>query len=461
MEGIGTWKGTELPWHAADDWSSQIDHEQWRTVRRFLNRHRHPLTRLAGELYPRSARVAGTPLLAPPGWIPDRVVPLAEVKVGWTTDVAPGEVNGTERETAALRASPPPAATPTPAPLQQGPQGPQGRPFATYAHALAALNPPRLLENRTTYRLVDLDPPVGGNPLRLTFAPGSYFDVINICEAAAHELAGAVLARLTDAGWAPPPGEIPGEIPGGSRAVLTPISWPDLPVRWSELPWRQLIGDPFDAGRRPLLPAISTLVLRRDPVSGQASFPLHWRDPAKVASGGGLYQVMPVGMFQPSADAAWNEMHDLDLWRATVRELSEELLGAGESYGTDIAPLDYESWPLYRALAQARAAGRLRVFWLGTGVDPLTLVVDMLQAAVFDADVFDTLFANLVTTNAEGQVIGTRSDGSGAVRGIPFTAETVERYAGTEPMQPAGAALLRLAWRHRDVLLNPVAVLNG
>ncbi len=62
-------------------------------------------------------------------------------------------------------------------------------------------------------------------------------------------------------------------------------------------------------------------------------------------------------------------------------------------------------------------------------------------------------------------MIGTRSDGSGAVTGIPFTAETVERYAGTEtgtetgtePMQPAGAALLRLAWRHRDVLLNPVA----
>jgi hypothetical protein len=338
--------------------------------------------------------------------------------VVWTPDAAPGELAGTEPETAALRADP----------------------FGTYAHALAALDPPRLLENRTTYRLVKLDPPASGSPLRLAFAPGSYIDVINICEAAAHELAGAVLAGSGGQERAAPTEGIPG--------------WPGLPpaVTWQELPWRRRIGDPFDAGRRPLLPAISTLVLRHDPASGQATFLLHWRDPATVASGGGLYQVVPVGMFQPSADAAWNEANDLDLWRATVRELSEELLGADESYGTDTAPLDYERWPLYQALAEARDAGRLRVFWLGTGVDPLTLVVDMLHVAVFDADVFDTLFADLVTTNAEGHLIGAGSGHGDAPRGIPFTVETVERYAGAEPMQPAGAALLRLAWRHRDAL---------
>ncbi|WP_189923047.1 hypothetical protein [Kitasatospora xanthocidica] len=45
-------------------------------------------------------------------------------------------------------------------------------------------------------------------------------------------------------------------------------------------------------------------------------------------------------------------------------------------------------------------------------------------------------------------------DSTGQAVGIPFTAEQVERLTMREPMQPAGAALLQLAWQHRDVLLN-------
>jgi hypothetical protein len=37
---------------------------------------------------------------------------------------------------------------------------------------------------------------------------------------------------------------------------------------------------------------------------------------------------------------------------------------------------------------------------------------------------------------------------------MPFTMETVERYASHEPIQAAGAGLLRLAWRHRSILLD-------
>ncbi|HLJ98431.1 MAG TPA: hypothetical protein VKU39_00835, partial [Streptosporangiaceae bacterium] len=46
--------------------------------------------------------------------------------------------------------------------------------------------------------------------------------------------------------------------------------------------------------------------------------------------------------------------------------------------------------------------------------------------------------------NAEGRVLPA----------LAFDEETVERFAGREPVQPAGAALLRLAWAHRDVLLS-------
>ena len=198
---------------------------------------------------------------------------------------------------------------------------------------------------------------------------------------------------------------------------------------------------------------VATLVLRAGRADGDTQMILHWRDPARVATGGGLYQVAPVGMFQPSHDAAWNRSNDFSLWRAIVRELAEELLGAGEDYHSDTAPIDYQRWPLYAALAGARHAGSLRVHWLGLGLDPLTLVVDMLTVAVFDAPVFDAVFAGLVSANAEGRIV-TAEDATGTTIGIPFRAATIERFTTAEPMQAAGAALLRLAWRHQDALLR-------
>jgi hypothetical protein len=93
------------------------------------------------------------------------------------------------------------------------------------------------------------------------------------------------------------------------------------------------------------------------------------------------------------------------------------------------------------------------VHWLGLGLDPLTLVVDMLTVAVFDAPVFDAVFAGLVPANAEGRMV-TGEDATGTTIGIPFRAATVERFTTAEPMQAAGAALLRLAWRHRATLIS-------
>ncbi|MEU4116495.1 hypothetical protein AB0F71_18630 [Kitasatospora sp. NPDC028055] len=126
------------------------------------------------------------------------------------------------------------------------------------------------------------------------------------------------------------------------------------------------------------------------------------------------------------------------MWRAIVRELSEELLGSSEDYGSGIRPIDYYAWPFNQALSAARAAGTLRVYWLGLGMDPLTLVTDMLTVAVFDAELFDETFARIASTNEEGHRVQLE-DGTGHAVGIPFT---------------AGAALLQLAWQHRDVLLN-------
>ncbi len=108
------------------------------------------------------------------------------------------------------------------------------------------------------------------------------------------------------------------------------------------------------------------------------------------------------------------------------------------------------AWTACRRLTGARDAGRLGVWCLGMGVDPLTLVADILTVAVFDADVFDAAFSGLVAGNAEGRIITSQGEA-----GFPFTEQVVARFTnGTEPMQAAGAATLQLAWNHRGLLLG-------
>jgi hypothetical protein len=410
--------------------------EHWLRERAFLNARRHELARTAQDLYPRSWRVAGTPMLARAGWIPAAPLPLDRVTLSWHQaepepvrdgpavdgpvvdgpavdgPVVDGPavngpavngavVDGTGPESAAVR-----------------PMRDDGRRFGCYADALGALNRPGLFENRACYRLLEVRVPPDATSLE--FGAGRYFDVINTGEAVAHEYAAAALS----------------------------VGNPGRPAV-AELPLRSLIGDPTDLWRRPVMTAVATLVLRVDRASGEVQMILHWRDPERVATGGGLYQVAPVGVFQPSHDAAWNRAHDFSLWRAIVRELSEELLGAGEDYHSDTTPIDYQRWPFSAALADARQAGTLRVRWLGLGMDPLTLAIDMLTVAVFDAAVFDAVFADLVSANAEGRIVA-GEDATGATVGVPFS---VERFTAAEPMQAAGAALLRLAWLHRDTLV--------
>ena len=83
----------------------------------------------------------------------------------------------------------------------------------------------------------------------LSYGLATYFDKLDLSEAIAHEL-----------------------------AIAGPK--PD----WSGMPLRALIGDPFDLRRRLVMPAIETLTLRRDRRTGNGTFLLHWRDPAKVGS---------------------------------------------------------------------------------------------------------------------------------------------------------------------------------
>jgi hypothetical protein len=254
------------------------------------------------------------------------------------------------------------------------PAAPGDPAYPNYSAAMAALDAPTVFENRPTWRLLDAD--LAGPTPRLVFGDGRYFDSIDTGEAAAHEY---TAARLDG----------------------------------SPTPLRDAIGDPTDLAVRPANMAISVLTVCRD------EFLLHWRDPAKVGHAGGLYQVVPVGVFQSSGP------DDFDLWRFMLREYAEELLGEPE-----VTAPDYATWPFAVAMTDALDAGQIRADVLGLGVDPLTFATDLLVRVDIDAPVFDELFGDRVAVNDEG-----------AVTTRPFTLDAISGL----PMQAAGAALVRLA----------------
>lgn len=368
----------------------------WLRARGELKRQRFELALQAAREYPRSAQVAGTPLVAAQRWIPAEPLPLSAVTIELTADLTgeanPGVVTGRGPGSEDVR------------PVDSG-----GRRYPGYTAAMAALDRPAMFVDLPTYRLHDADLSLPDGRGAMTFGLGRYFDGIDVGEACAHEFA------------------------AGSDRTL-----------------RRAVGEPWDLRRRPANLAVCTLTIRLDRTAGtagetgKATMLLHRRDPTKVGHAGGLLQVVPAGIFQPSGPAGWNLRNDFDLWRAITREYSEELLGTAEEYGSDRQPIDYGAWPFAASLAQARRDGGVRISVLGLGVDPLTFATDLLTVAVFEAPVFDALFAGLVATNAEGSVFA----------GIPFTERTVERLLRDEPVQAAGAALVALAWRHRDVLLS-------
>jgi hypothetical protein len=367
--------------------------EVWLQVAGFLNRDRYGLAVRAAAGCPAEFRVAGTPLLAPPAWRLPAPVPLDDLRLEFRPEEPPPDV--------------PDLAVLAPYAL---PERADGTRYGRYSDVVAALTPPSVFENRPTYRLVqaDLASADGGAGPRLVFGRGRFFDGMDTGGAAGHEYAAAVMT---------------GEI---------------------ACPYRAALGGPAGLARRSAPIATSALTLRHDRSAGTATFPLHYRQPGKVSHAGGLYQVIPVGVFQPSGEAPWNEANDFSLWRGLLREYAEELLGADEDHGSEQAPIDYAAWPLARTMTGGLADGRVRAWCLGLGADPLTFALDLLAVVVIDAPLYDDLFGALVDANAEGRVIKPR----------PFDEASVTELLRDAPLQAAAAALLTQALSHRDTLLG-------
>jgi transcriptional regulator with XRE-family HTH domain len=370
-------------------------HQRWRATRTALNANRHALAQTAAGLYGEQP-LPGTGLITHPTWLPDQPVDLADVQlVDQSTTAAPPALDGTEPQSALVR------------PMQS-----LVRPYGRYTTAVRDLAHPRLFENRMCWRLCSLNWTAGGG--RMGYGDTTYFGAVDVAEVVAHELA---YVALDDSGRPRRPG-------------------PAL----RDLPYRRMLGDPYALARRPVMVAVSTLTIR---AGSEPTFLLHRRDPRSVTSAGGMLQVIPSGIFQPSSIVPAARAADFDLWRNVMREYSEELLGMAECDG-DGNPVDYSSEP-FAGLERARADGRLRVSCLGVALDALTLIGEVLTVAVIQADLFDVLAADFVDRNDEGAVIAERS---------PFTEAATRALLDGGRLAPAGAGCVSLAWRWRQHLLG-------
>jgi hypothetical protein len=376
----------------------------WLRVNAYYQRDRYELAVRAASDYPPELLVAGTPLLAPPAWRLAVPVPLDTVRLEFRPDAPGPDVPG-------LAALAPHAL----------PERADGTRYRRYSDVVAELAAPSVFENRPTYRLIEADL-AGAEGPRLVFGRGRFFDSVDAGGAAGHEYAAARLGEVS--------GEISDAVSGAGAAA--------------RCPYRAALGGPTGLARRAAPLAVSALTLRHDRQTGTATFPLHYREPGKVSHAAGLYQVIPVGVFQPSGEAPWNEANDFSLWRGLLREYAEELLGAGEDHGSELAPIDYAAWPLAKAMTGGLADGCVRAWCLGLGADPLTFALDLLAVVVIDAPLYDELFGDAVDQNAEGRVTAPR----------PFDAPSVTGLLRDAPLQAAAAALLTLALAHRGIIVG-------
>lgn len=407
--GLAEQSQEEYPSMTGMDERVVASQRDWLHTRRMLNQHRPELTQVAARLYPSSMRLANTGILMPREWRPERPLDLSSIDLALSDTPSP-RITGRHEETRPLR----PLVSP-------------GRHYDKYHRAMRDLDRPRLFENRVCYRLLGVEWPksTGRGRLmlgrgRLTLGHMRYFDMIDVGEAVAHELALASIDRE-----------------GNIREDL---------CSWDRLPFRRLVRDPFDLQAYPLMLSISTLTIRLSRAG--ATFILLRRGAGQVAIAGGMLSVMPTGVFQPASILPAPDSPDFDLWRNMMREYSEEFLGNPEHDGSG-DPIDYATEEPFRSLDAARGADKIRIFCLGAGVDALNLVGDILTVAVFDDDVFDEVFNGLVESNEEGTVTSGRDR-----QQFTFNGSTINDLLTTEAMAPSGAACLHLAWQHRASVLG-------
>jgi hypothetical protein len=369
-------------------------------------RIRRAVGAIAPDLIQRSIEEQGlradaeVPLLSEEGWIPSQPLPLTDVQLHWTS--AREDLGEAKSQSAAYWPDVPYKAT------------------STYSDAVTYYQHPGHFFNGRSFRLVRVEP--SPSPV-FTFTEGTYFEAFDTSEPLGFEAA----KRYE---------ETAGETVVG--------------------PYREWLADPFDLSKRCGVPGVNTLTVRR--AKRDVTFYLHRR--TGVATAAGTVHVVPAGEFQPSTVGGPLTRSELDLRSTIIREYAEEFLNEADvqdpaEHNPRLHPEDH------RRLEEAVRGGAAQLHYLGIGLYPLTWKPEILVVSVFDAKTFDKVFAGMVKSMFEGELVNTERlrkalyalpGKKGPYQGLPFTEDVVAQYRDSPATLPAARACLALAWRHRRML---------
>jgi hypothetical protein len=386
----------------------------FRKAREHLKRHRGDLAKLA--VYSQSDLQCDPdiPLLTPQGWIPRRPLLLAEVSLALSGPTKE-QLQALELARSKL--------------LSYWPFDSSGSALPSYSKAIVEFDKSTRLEDQPCYRLVGIAPddPQSEKGQTLSFTRGTYFDGIDTVEPLAYEVA---LRDLQKSG------------------------------QIFEGPYRRWLTDPFNLERRAALPGISTLTVRLSKTGPR--FFMHRRG-LDAGLSMGVFHVAPAGEFQPQIDDPTIWGSDLNILNNIIREYTEEFLGVAEASGHGGAVIDFERDEPYSKFMKAFRSGGISVFYLGTGIDPVSWKPEILTACIFEERTFDEIFANMVTDKIDegtGGVLlagNTREIGGKAGRtysGLAFSPENIAAFADPARTLPSGVACLILVERWMSEIIG-------
>jgi hypothetical protein len=223
-------------------------------------------------------------------------------------------------------------------------------------------------------------------------------------------------------------------------------------------PYRKWLHSPFLLDRRAALPGINTLTVRLSKTGPK--FFIHKRG-VNAGLSMGVFHVAPAGEFQPQTDDPTIWKSDLSILHNIIRECAEEFLGVPEAAGRGGVTIDFSKDAPYKDFLRAYAADGMKIYYLGTGLDPLSWKPEILTICIFDDAAFAKPFAAMITDKTDEGTGGVLLAGSAAIHGkagrqysrIDFTPANIAQFADATRTLPSGVACLRLAARLANHLI--------
>jgi hypothetical protein len=205
-------------------------------------------------------------------------------------------------------------------------------------------------------------------------------------------------------------------------------------------PNRQL--DPFDFSNRYMVPGINTLLVFLD--EGESWMYLHKRSKTNVAEAINTKHVVPAGTFQPIHEDDSFHNQDFCFYTNIMREFGEELYSDKEIIhpaGSREDIFQRRSIRPYHHLLQRRLG---KVYYLGFGLDCLTLKPEIISLMVYNKNDFESFFGGLnFKPNNEGKPFA-----------VPFTKEVLREYYMDREMQPVAAGCMFYAYKFYDQIIK-------